>query len=155
MNTLRASFGSARTSWAARHTSSLTGRTADARAALNLAWKVSDNFRREAEALSAQTITDAQVGQVLTSLWPDDPAATARTRERSSRRRAQVRRIYQSDPRVAGWHGTAYGLVQAISTWELWEAPRRGDRGEQVLTGLFSGSRTRAVDAAERITALA
>jgi phage/plasmid-like protein (TIGR03299 family) len=155
MNTIRASFRDARTSWAARHTSSLTGRTADARSALQLVWNVSDSFRHEVEGLTTQTITDHHVGQVLTSLWPDDPAATVRARDNASRRRNHIRRIYQHDPRVAGWHGTAYGLVQAVSTWELWEAPRRGDRGEQILTGLFAGTRTRAVDAAQRIIALA
>lgn len=154
-NTIRASFRHARTSWAARHTSSLTGRAADARAALQLVANVSDTFRAEVEALTSQSVTTQQIGEVLSALWPDDPAATARARDNASRRRAQVRRMYESDPRVAGWHGTAYGLVQAVSTWELWEAPRRGDRGEQVLTALFAGTRTRATDAAERITALA
>ena len=155
MNTLRASFRGARTSWAARHTSSLAGRTDDARRALQLVWNVSDTFRQEVEALTSQTITDREVAAVLTAMWPDDPAATPRTRDSASRRREQIRRMYQHDPRVAGWHGTAYGLVQAVSTWELWDAPRRGDRGEQVLAGLFAGTKTRAVDAAERITALA
>ncbi len=130
MNTIRASFRQARTSWAARHTSSLTGRTADAR-------------------------PDRQVDQTLTGIWPDDPTATARSRDAASRRRAAVRQLYQSDPRVAGWHGTAYGVVQAVSTWELWEAPRGGPRGEQILSGLFAGTRTRADSAAERLTALA
>ncbi|MGE3836245.1 MAG: hypothetical protein AB7H43_15890, partial [Acidimicrobiia bacterium] len=88
-------------------------------------------------------------------LWPDDPATSARTRDTASRRRAEIRGLYESDPRVAGWHGTAYGLVQAVSTWELWEAPRRGDRGEQILTALFAGTRTRASEIAERIAALA
>ena len=88
-NTIRASFRSARTSWAARHTSSLAGRTDDARRALQLVWKVSDTFRAEVEALTRQTITDAQVDQVLTGLWPDDPTATARTRDAASRRRSR------------------------------------------------------------------
>ena len=89
------------------------------------------------------------------AMWPDDPAATARTRDSASRRRAAIRRMYQSDPRVAGWHGTAYGLVQAVSTWELWDAPRRGQRGEQVLAGLFAGTKTKADTVAERLAALA
>ncbi|MFT3851962.1 MAG: DUF932 domain-containing protein [Ilumatobacteraceae bacterium] len=154
-NTIRASFRSARTSWAARHTSSLAGRTDDARRALQLVWKVSDTFRAEVEELTRQAITDTQADQVLTGLWPDQPGATARSRDAASRRRAEVRRMYRSDPRVAGWHGTAYGLVQAVSTWELWDSPRRGARGEQVLGALFAGTRTRADHAAERLAALA
>jgi phage/plasmid-like protein (TIGR03299 family) len=154
MNTIRASFRQARTSWAARHTSSLAGRTDDARRALQLVWKVSDSFRQELEALTAQPISDHHVGDVLTTLWPDDPTATARARDSASRRRAAIRRMYQSDPRVAGWHGTGYGLVQAVSTWELWEAPRRGPRGEQILAGLFAGTRTKADVAAARLAAL-
>jgi phage/plasmid-like protein (TIGR03299 family) len=154
MNTIRASFHQARTSWAARHTSSLTGRTDDARRALQLIWEVSDSFRAEVEALTAQPISDRQADQVLSALWPDNPSATARSRDHAARRRDAVRRLYHSDPRVGGWHGTAYGLVQAVSTWELWEAPRRGDRGEQVLAGLFAGTRTHADTAAAHLAAL-
>ena len=89
----------------------------------------------------ARPITDPQVEQVLTGLWPDHPDATTRTRAGAARRRDAVRTMYRSDPRVTGWHGTAYGLVQAASTWEQWNAPRRGDRGEQVLTGVLTGGR--------------
>jgi phage/plasmid-like protein (TIGR03299 family) len=153
MNTIRASFGSARTSWAARHTSSLTGRTADARSALKLVWKVADTFRTEVEALTNQAITDRQAEAVLNQLWPDNPETTTRTRDNAAQRRSQVRRLYQTDARV-GWNGTAYGLVQAVSTWELWDAPRRTDRGEQVLTNLFAGTKTRAIETAELVTAL-
>lgn len=76
---------------------------------------------------------------MLGALRPDNPAATARSRDHAARRRATVRRLYQSDPRVAGWHGTAYGLVQAVSTWELWEAPRRGDRDRRLDSGCLVG----------------
>ncbi len=132
-NTMRASFRDARTTWAARHTSSLDGRAADARQALQLAWTVADSFQAEVEALTTQHITDRQADTVLTGLWPDRPDATARAREHASRRRATITRLYRHDPRVAGWHGTAYGLIQAVSTWELWEAPRRTNRGERAL----------------------
>lgn len=154
MNTIRASFRSARTSWAARHTSDLRGRAADARAALELAWKVSDTFRVEVEELTRQVVTDRQADEVISALWPDDPKATDRTRNTAARRRSEVRSMYRADPRV-GWRGTAYGVIQAVSTWELWESPRRGDRGEQILTGLFSGTRSRAAEAADRLAALA
>jgi phage/plasmid-like protein (TIGR03299 family) len=153
MNTIRASFRNAKTSWAARHTSSLTGRTADARSALKLVWHVADTFRAEVEALTNQTVTDHQIETVLNQLWPDQPDATTRTRDNAAQRRSAVRRLYRDDNRV-GWHGTAYGLVQAVSTWELWDAPRRGDRGEQILTGLFAGTKTRAIHAAELVTTL-
>lgn len=155
MNTIRASWRGAQTSWAARHTSSLRSRAEEARRALKLAWQVSDTFRAEVEALTNQHVTDMQAQAVLTQVFPDDPNATKRTRANAAERRAQVRRIYRTDPRVAGWHGTAYGLVQAVSTWELWEAPRRGDRGEQVLAGLFAGTSTKAVATAQRVAALA
>ena len=102
----------------------------------------------------AARITALQADQVLGALWPDDPAATARTRDHAARRRDAVRHLYRTDPRFGGWHGTAYGLVQAVSTWELWEAPRRGDRGEQVLAGLFSGTRSLADTAATHLAAL-
>ena len=154
-NTIRASFRQARTSWAARHTSSLTGRAADARAALALVFKTADTFRAEVEALTRQTITDRQAAQVLAEIWPDKPDTTTRARAGAARRRDAVHTMYRSDPRVAGWHGTAYGLVQAASTWEQWHAPRRGDRGEQVLAGVLAGSRSLAADVAERLTALA
>jgi phage/plasmid-like protein (TIGR03299 family) len=154
-NTIRASFRQARTSWAARHTSKLEGRAADAREALRLMFRTAETFRAEVEALARQTITDHHVEQVLTGIWPDNPDATDRTRASAARRRDAVRSMYRTDNRVAGWHGTAYGLVQAASTWEQWAAPRRGDRGAQVLAGVFAGARSLGGDVAERVTALA
>lgn len=154
-NTIRASFRNARTSWAARHTSSLTGRAADARSALQLMFATAETFRAEVEALTRQIVTTRQVEQVLAGIWPDRPDATTRTRAGAARRRDAVSAMYRNDPRVAGWHGTAYGLVQAASTWEQWNAPRRGDRGEQVLTGVLAGGRSLAADVVERLAALA
>jgi phage/plasmid-like protein (TIGR03299 family) len=153
-NTIRASFRNARTSWAARHTSSLDGRAADARQALQLMFRTAETFRAEVEALTRQTISDHQVEQVLTGIWPDQPDATDRRRAGAARRRDAVRSMYRNDPRVAGWRGTAYGLVQAASTWEQWVAPRRRDRGEQVLAGVLTGGRSLAGDVADRLAAL-
>ena len=154
-NTIRASFHNARTSWAARHTSNLNGRAADAREALELMFRTAETFRAEVEALTSQTITDHHVEQVLAGIWRDRPDATDRIRAGAARKRDAVRSVYRNDDRVTGWRGTAYGLVQAASTWEQWEAPRRGERGEQVLAGVFSGGRSIAGDVADRLAALA
>lgn len=99
-NTIRASFRNARTSWSARHTSSLDGRTADAREALRLMFRTAETFRAEVEALTRQAITDHQVEQVLAGIWPDKPAATDRTRASAARRRDAVRSLYRDDSRV-------------------------------------------------------
>ncbi len=81
MNTIRASFRHARTSWAARDTSSLTGRTDDARRALRLIWEVSDSFRAEVEALTPNRSTTARPTRCSapcgpTTLPPPPAAAT-------------------------------------------------------------------------------
>ena len=117
-------------------------------------FRTADTFRAEVEALTRQTITERQAAQVLAEIWPDKPDTTTRARAGAARRRDAVHTMYRSDPRVAGWHGTAYGLVQAASTWEQWHAPRRGDRGEQVLAAVLAGSRSVAADVADpRLTA--
>lgn len=149
-NTLRASFAAARTSWSARHTANLAGRVADARAALQLVTRVSASFEAELKALTAQPVTDRNVEAVLGRLFPDQPDATARARSNATDRRAQVRHLYHHDPRV-GWHGTGYGLVQAVSTWELWHSPRRGQRAEQAVGAIIAGTKTLAVDTARLV----
>ena len=35
-------------------------------------------------------------------------------------------RPYERDPRVAPWHGTAFGVLQAVNTYEHHERPVRG-----------------------------
>lgn len=152
-NTLRASFAAARTCWSARHTASLSGRVADARAALQLVTQVSASFQAEVEALTTRPLTDRDVETVLGRLFPDQPDATIRARSNAADRRTQVRHLYRHDPRV-GWHGTGYGLVQAVSTWELWHSPRRGQRGEQAVGAVIAGTKTLAVDTARLVGTL-
>ena len=154
-NTIRASFRHARTSWAARHTSRLDGRAADARAG-----PAADVQHRRHVPRRGRSAHPPDDHRPPGRAGPHRDLARQARRHRPGprRRRPPPRRraaMYRSDPRVAGWHGTAYGLVQAASTWEQWHAPRRGDRGEQVLAGLFAGGRSLAVDVAERIAALA
>jgi phage/plasmid-like protein (TIGR03299 family) len=148
-NTLRASFRSARTTWSARHTASLAGRAGDVRHALRLAWSNADSFAAEVDALCRQHVDDADAARVLTGLWPDNPDAGARARTRAARARNAVSSLYRDDDRVAAWYGTAWGLLQAVNTWEQWHAPTRTDRGERTLVQLLAGTRTRTDRAAE------
>ena len=123
------------------------------RYALALMFTTAETLRAEVEALTRQAVTAHQVEQVLTGIWPDRPDATARTRAGAGRRREALRTMYRTD-RVAGWHGTTYGLVQAASTWEQWNAPpRRPWRAGP--HGVLAGGRSLAADVAERLAALA
>jgi hypothetical protein len=44
----------------------------------------------------------------------------------ADRKRSSLTRLYNLDPRVSPWAGTAHGVLQAINTFEHWEGTVRG-----------------------------
>ncbi len=48
----------------------------------------------------------------------------------ADRKREALRQLYQRDPRVSPWVGTAHGVLQAVNTYEDHEGAVRGDRVE-------------------------
>jgi phage/plasmid-like protein (TIGR03299 family) len=114
-----------------KHTSRSTLRIADAREALGLMFHNTESMRTEIEGLIAQSVTDAQFLEIVERLNPrpalevvDGEIANGGSVTRWENRRDDLLDLWNGDERV-GYRGTAWGAVQAFSTWRQNDRPYR------------------------------
>ncbi|KQS96993.1 DUF932 domain-containing protein [Cellulomonas sp. Leaf395] len=105
-------------------------RLASARDALAVVHSMAEDFADEIRAMCAIDVEARQWGQFLDGWAPSVDTTGAplagRARTTTDRRRAALDDLYRVDPRVAPWAGTAYGVIQAVNTYEHHLRPVRG-----------------------------
>lgn len=98
----------------------------EARSAMGLIVVAMEEFEAEVKRLCEITVTDNQWSEFLDSLSPvkEDMSKAAVTRAENFR--DSVSLLYTKDERVSPWTGTAFGALQALSTFDLWERQAYG-----------------------------
>ncbi|RBY81583.1 DUF932 domain-containing protein [Blastococcus sp. TF02A-26] len=124
-----------------RHSKNSMSRIADARSALSIVHAMADDFAQEVAALAAIPVSALRLSQLMDELVPnktDSPRANAF----ANTKRERLVDLWQSDPRVAPWRGTAWGVVQAFNTYEHHVKPTKGDtiRAERNMYAALDGS---------------
>lgn len=90
------------------------------------------NFRAILDQLLTEEVSDKQFSKVLDALVPlgaDDKPAK---RTRSERKRQEITTLYRTDLRVRQWTGTAFGVVQAVNTWNQHLSQLRNTTGVEM-----------------------
>jgi phage/plasmid-like protein (TIGR03299 family) len=104
-----------------------------ARQALDMVEVLADEFADEVRELCQVDVTEAQWQDFLLAHAPD--TGSQRSRTFASNRRTKLVELWQFDNRVAPWRGTAWGVLQAVNTYEHHHATVRGaSRPERNLT---------------------
>jgi len=120
---------------------------APARHALAMVHTLAADFAAEIAALCATPVSPAQWRGFLDRHVPRTDPSTSRPLEGraltlADSKHARVDELYQHDPRVAPWTGTAHGVLQAVNTYSQHEGVVRGDRAERnslkTITGEFA-----------------
>ena len=75
------------------------------------------DFRAELERQLAVKVTDENFSRFLDSFIPEGEDDSPAKKTRSERKRQEITQLYKNDPRVTGWKGTEFGVVQAVNTW--------------------------------------
>lgn len=133
-NTLRMALSGVVSSWKFRHTTNVQARVQEARETLGLAWDYYDAFQEEANALLDQAVTDAQFEAIVADVFPTKDGDGVRKVNEANANRSAVTELYVNDERVRDFHGTAWGTLQAFSTWDLWGRnvrPRNGSSEDE------------------------
>jgi phage/plasmid-like protein (TIGR03299 family) len=126
-----------------KHSRNSVARLGEVRKALEIIYQAGDDFAEEVARLCATTVTDKQWNQFLdvhclpaSGKLPDTP----RTRGSYERHRDGLETLYRNDNRVAPWAGTAYGVGQAVSTYEHHIKNVKGaERAERNMTKMVTG----------------
>lgn len=120
-NTRSAFFASKGRQYKVRHTAYSQARIADAREALGLMFSVAEDYKTEMDQLMGQSVTDAQWTQFVESYVPIDDQAGKRGQTMAKNKRQGLSELWFNDLRVTPWAGTAWGALQAISTYQQHE----------------------------------
>jgi phage/plasmid-like protein (TIGR03299 family) len=110
-----------------RHTAYSIARISDAREALAIVFDGAKDFDDEVKALVDQSVTDEQFTKFMELEFPAGQSKRGLTVATNTRER--VTAMYHNDERVKDFRGTAWGAVQAVSTYNQHE--RRVNKGTE------------------------
>jgi phage/plasmid-like protein (TIGR03299 family) len=127
-----------------KHSRNSNLRLAEARDALQIVHSAADAFAAEVAELCATPVSMRQWAKFLDRLVPctddDGQPLVGRSLTQTSNKREAIDSLYWSDLRVAPWANTAYGVVQAVNTYEHHESVVRGKpRAERNMLRTISG----------------
>jgi phage/plasmid-like protein (TIGR03299 family) len=117
-NTLAAGLRENTTAIKIKHTKYSRLNVVNARDALGLLDEVSAAFAAEVKVLCETAVTDKAWAGFLNAHCPmPGDGASKRAETLAATERGELKRLYTSDTRVAPWHGTAFGVLQAVNTY--------------------------------------
>ena len=125
-----------------RHTVNSVVRVESAHQALGLIVAGQDAFSEEIAKLCEVTVTDAQWSAFVQELAPiADDAVKGKGVTMAENKRERLTELWNADPRVAPWKGTAFGAFQAVNTYQHWDAIVRGaERQERNTLAQLDGT---------------
>ena len=123
-NTLNIALSGAKRTWAARHTGNIDAKLEEARTCLTLADKYMAELNSAADKLANTTVTDEQIQQILSELFPLKDDASDREKNNVKALKDEYMVCYFM-PDVAKFHGTAWGAVNAMADMVDHNKPRR------------------------------
>jgi phage/plasmid-like protein (TIGR03299 family) len=140
MNTLSlATYGqNVKQKWSVTHVSTVHGRLAEARDALQMTFKYADEFESLGNRLLSTRIADSDLSKVLDYILPDRP--------KTYEVKGQITQLYKSSSTVTPYHGTAWGALQAITEYYDWY--RRTSSVEAKFISTIDGVGAKARNAA-------
>jgi phage/plasmid-like protein (TIGR03299 family) len=101
-----------------KHTSRSQSRLGTFRGVMTAIMQGESDFKEVLEKLLAEEVPDRRFRNFLEAFVPIADDDTPAKRTRSERKRQDITQLYRSDPRVQSWKGTAFGVVQAVNTYE-------------------------------------
>lgn len=123
-NTLNIALSGAKRSWAARHTGNIDAKLEEARTCLTLADQYMAELNSAADKLANTTVTDDQIQQILSELFPLKDDASDREKNNVKALKDEYMVCYFM-PDVAKFRGTAWGAVNAMADMVDHNKPRR------------------------------
>ena len=127
-NTQSAAIGSAKASFAIRHTGGAATAIQEARNALKLSWRYVEAFEAEAAKLYAQAMDTEQVRNFANALLEVESAGSDATGRHRRERANGIVRLWSSSPTVAPIAGTRWAAYQAVTEYLDHHVPVRGAR---------------------------
>jgi phage/plasmid-like protein (TIGR03299 family) len=123
-----------------RHRSGSLGRIGDVRQRLQLMYENADEVNAELDELLNVAVSDADWDRFLDAHLGKRPFESGRGQTNYDSKRDELAGLYSSDPRVAPWKGTGFGVIQAVNTHAHHVRTVKGmDRAQRNMTNMVTG----------------
>ncbi len=152
-NTLRLAIAKTRSKWSIRHTGDPRRKLDEARATLDLSISYYDEFEREVEKLIETAVTEHRFDSIVSRLIPK--GETERSETLRTTRRNAIKQVYYESENVGRFQGTGWGVVNAISEYELW-TPTKSKRDHLTVQAekIFANEATPMTHQAHRMLSI-
>jgi phage/plasmid-like protein (TIGR03299 family) len=137
-----------------RHTRNSQLRVAEAREALGVMFHTDETFGDLVDSMLGVKVTQNDFNRLVREFTkPDGKEGKAATIATNAEDRLHA--MWETDTRVAPWHGTGFGAFQAFNTFDLWERPvRGGEREDRNMQRTLAGL-DKSASHVQRVLALA
>lgn len=125
-NTMSAAMSEGGAIYRLKHTKNSSFVLADAQAALDMLSATAETVTAQIDALTAVPVSDKEWSEFVTAHVPVADGAIKRSVTRAENIRTALTGLWRTDVRVAPWNGTAWGVVQAVNTYNEHMATMRG-----------------------------
>lgn len=108
-----------------------------------------DGFEEEVRRLIETQVTDRRFRSIVQEILPISDHQTPRQRGNVEEQREAVRAAYVSEIDGGAFHGTGWGVVNAVNSWGQWTKPVKEEGGRahrqaiRTLDGTFGNLTTR------------
>lgn len=132
----------------------------DAAEALNIVHAMADDVMAELDALVNVDVNDEEFRKLVSTVVPIDDNGSKTGVTVAERKRGELFSLWNNDPMVAPWNGTAFGAVQAFNTWSHHKKPTRGktvlaERNmESTIKGVFEKEDAEVIAAMRKLDLL-
>jgi hypothetical protein len=113
-----------------KNTSRVSDRIEEQRRALAETEEASNRFEEYIAQLQATPVGKLRMEQVINALFPIGGEVQGRGRNKNELARDKVHALWNTGVMAEGHDGTAWAAVQAINTYENWDAPTRATKGQ-------------------------
>lgn len=127
-------------SYSVRHSKYSNMRIQDARDALGIIHRMTDEMSRHFRMLTDIRVTDVEFERIVEKMVPTPTSGAKMAVTRCENKRDELRSMWTSDERVAPWRGTGLGAIQAFNTYNHHSAGTDKNRLERNVLGSLNGT---------------
>ena len=124
-NTLTFALSSAKRTWSTKHCGDIQGKMDDAKRTLGFATAYVESLKEESEKLTEIVVLAPQFADFVMKMFPTDSKMSQRQVENVERQRRALAELYNHKDDIQKFHGTAYGVLNAVADYMVHFLPAR------------------------------
>lgn len=127
-NTLTLALSNASRTWSTKHTGDIQSKLDDARNTLQLASTYMQELEKQADELTQIVVVAPQFADFVKKMFPLKEDASERQIANVERQRMALADLYNHKEDIQRFHGTAYGVINAVADYMVHFIPARQTR---------------------------